>query len=309
MLAVMGQSADRLFSTVNQQLLRVFAAAEASAAAGGGQPPSRGAKYALNVMLQGMNVPSIAAGLTQVRWPLMGHSFQAASKPWLRASPASWACRPLGNVRDVSRWWRLGGWGCLLVGILCVPARRPAAHVPTAGASSSPSPHLALHSFPSPPLPWSLPPPFPFQATLRDSISLLLLRLLDDGGLLHYEEGATLVKAVNVLMLKILEARWGGACAEFGMMRSGRAMRGRCCWDGGRGGVGGSTAWPMAKALLIREAGLGASQGGCQSLRKLHAGGCFQVLQLFFVRCRAPGWVLSSLVLLTSAFVGLPAHL
>lgn len=67
MLAVMGQSADRLFSTVNQQLLRVFAAAEASAAAGGGQPPSRGAKYALNVMLQGMNVPSIAAGLTQVR--------------------------------------------------------------------------------------------------------------------------------------------------------------------------------------------------------------------------------------------------
>lgn len=44
-------------------------------------------------------------------------------------------------------------------------------------------------------------------ATLRTSISLLLLRLLDERGLLHYEEGATLVKAVNVLMLKILECR------------------------------------------------------------------------------------------------------
>ncbi|KAL4854812.1 hypothetical protein ACK3TF_004509 [Chlorella vulgaris] len=108
MHAAMGQSADRLFATINNQLLRVFAAAEATAASGGGQPPCRGAKYALNVMLQGMNVPAIAEGITQ--------------------------------------------------------------------------------------------------ATLRDSVSLLLLRLMDDKGLLHFEEGPTLVKAVNVLMLKFLEA-------------------------------------------------------------------------------------------------------
>lgn len=38
-------------------------------------------------------------------------------------------------------------------------------------------------------------------------MSLLLLRLMDDKGLLHFEEGPTLVKAVNVLMLKFLEAR------------------------------------------------------------------------------------------------------
>ena len=67
MLAVMAQSADRLFATVNAQLLRIFEAAEAAAAGGGeGPPPSRGAKYALNVMLQGMSVPQIATGLTQV---------------------------------------------------------------------------------------------------------------------------------------------------------------------------------------------------------------------------------------------------
>lgn len=52
MLAVMGQSADALFATVNQQLLRIFADAERQAVAGGGAPPSRGAKYALNIMLQ-----------------------------------------------------------------------------------------------------------------------------------------------------------------------------------------------------------------------------------------------------------------
>lgn len=40
---------------------------------------------------------------------------------------------------------------------------------------------------------------------LRDNISLLLMRLLDDKGLLQFEEGPTLVKAVNVLMLKMLE--------------------------------------------------------------------------------------------------------
>ena len=44
--------------------------------------------------------------------------------------------------------------------------------------------------------------------TLRASNCLLLLRLLDDRGLVHFEEGTTLVKAVNVLMLKILETRW-----------------------------------------------------------------------------------------------------
>ncbi|KFM25421.1 Protein MOR1 [Auxenochlorella protothecoides] len=44
------------------------------------------------------------------------------------------------------------------------------------------------------------------QGVLRDTISLLLLRLLDDRSLLRFEEGPTLVKAVNVLMLK---AGWG----------------------------------------------------------------------------------------------------
>lgn len=52
MLAVMGQSADALFVTVNQQLLRIFADAERQAAASEQAPPSRGAKYALNIMLQ-----------------------------------------------------------------------------------------------------------------------------------------------------------------------------------------------------------------------------------------------------------------
>jgi hypothetical protein len=67
MLAVMGQSADQLFSTVNGQVLRIFAASEAAAAITGGQPSSRGGKYALNIMLQGMNVPQIAAGISSVR--------------------------------------------------------------------------------------------------------------------------------------------------------------------------------------------------------------------------------------------------
>ncbi len=52
MLAVMGQSADALFVTVNQQLLRIFVDAERQAAASEQAPPSRGAKYALNIMLQ-----------------------------------------------------------------------------------------------------------------------------------------------------------------------------------------------------------------------------------------------------------------
>lgn len=66
MLAIMNQSADALFSTVNSQLQRIFDTAEARAAAGGGQPASRGAKYALNIMLQGMGVTQIAQGITQV---------------------------------------------------------------------------------------------------------------------------------------------------------------------------------------------------------------------------------------------------
>lgn len=44
------------------------------------------------------------------------------------------------------------------------------------------------------------------QAVLRDVVSLLLMRLLDDRSLLRFEEGPTLIKAVNVLMLKVLEA-------------------------------------------------------------------------------------------------------
>lgn len=66
MLAIMAQSADPLFSTVNQQLLRIFSAAEAAAAADGSQPSSRGAKYALNIMLQvGVGV----GGASQDAWP------------------------------------------------------------------------------------------------------------------------------------------------------------------------------------------------------------------------------------------------
>jgi hypothetical protein len=41
------------------------------------------------------------------------------------------------------------------------------------------------------------------QATLRETISLLLLLLLDERGLVNYEEGSTLMKAINVLMLKV----------------------------------------------------------------------------------------------------------
>jgi cytoskeleton-associated protein 5 len=106
--AVMGDSAARLFAGVHRQLGAIFAAAEAEEAATGAPPSSRGCKYALNVMLQGMGVREVALGLPQ--------------------------------------------------------------------------------------------------ATLRDAVSLLLLRLLEDGGLLRFDEGPTLVRAVNVLMLKMLEA-------------------------------------------------------------------------------------------------------
>jgi hypothetical protein len=85
MHAAMGQSADQLFATINDQLLRVFAAAEATAASGGGQPPCRGAKYALNVMLQGMNVPAIAEGITQVRclWHVCETYLHHQAPAWL----------------------------------------------------------------------------------------------------------------------------------------------------------------------------------------------------------------------------------
>ena len=64
--ALMGTSAERMFATVNSQLLRIFSEAEREGALMGRPPSSRGCKYALNVMLQGMAVPEIARGLPQV---------------------------------------------------------------------------------------------------------------------------------------------------------------------------------------------------------------------------------------------------
>lgn len=107
MRALIGSSAERLFTAVTEQLRRVFAAAKESANAGQ-VPPARGCKYALNVLLQAMGVPEAAKALPQ--------------------------------------------------------------------------------------------------APLRDTVSLLLVKLLNDNSLLIFEEGPTLVKAVNVLMLKMLEA-------------------------------------------------------------------------------------------------------
>lgn len=52
MLAAMAASADTIFSTMSWQLLRILAAAEVVAEAGGIQLPSCGAKYAVNVLLQ-----------------------------------------------------------------------------------------------------------------------------------------------------------------------------------------------------------------------------------------------------------------
>jgi len=61
---VMGSSAERLFNVVLAQLVQIFdeAAEEAEA---GTAPSSRGCKFALNVMLQGMSVEEIAGGLPQ----------------------------------------------------------------------------------------------------------------------------------------------------------------------------------------------------------------------------------------------------
>ena len=107
MRALIGSSAERLFTAVTEQLRRVFTAAKEAADAGQ-VPPARGCKYALNVLLQAMGVPEAAQALPQ--------------------------------------------------------------------------------------------------APLRDTVSLLLVKLLNDNSLLIFEEGPTLVKAVNVLMLKMLEA-------------------------------------------------------------------------------------------------------
>lgn len=41
------------------------------------------------------------------------------------------------------------------------------------------------------------------QGTLRETISLLLLLLLNERGIINYDEGSTLLKAINVLMLKV----------------------------------------------------------------------------------------------------------
>lgn len=72
MLRVMGQSTDLLFATANQQVRRVFSAADAAVGAAG-TPAFHQAKYALSVMLQGMNVPHNAAGLSQVGHTQAGH--------------------------------------------------------------------------------------------------------------------------------------------------------------------------------------------------------------------------------------------
>lgn len=81
-----------------------------------------------------------------------------------------------------------------------------------------PERHLLAAPQPRPlcPLVWLAPLPSPcqvslsqpllpacLQATLRETISLLLLLLLDERGLVNYEEGSTLMKAINVLMLKV----------------------------------------------------------------------------------------------------------
>ncbi len=61
---VMGSSAERLFNLVLAQLGQIFEEA-AKEAESGTAPSSRGCKFALNVMLQGMSVEEIAGGLPQ----------------------------------------------------------------------------------------------------------------------------------------------------------------------------------------------------------------------------------------------------
>jgi cytoskeleton-associated protein 5 len=61
---VMGSSAERLFNVVLAQLGEIFDQA-AKEAESGTAPSSRGCKFALNVMLQGMSVEEIAGGLPQ----------------------------------------------------------------------------------------------------------------------------------------------------------------------------------------------------------------------------------------------------
>jgi hypothetical protein len=206
MLAVMGQSADQLFSTVNGQVLRIFAASEAAAAVTGGQPSSRGGKYALNIMLQGMNVPQIAAGISSVG---------AAAGALLLTS-----CWPaaLLLVPCCCRWCRT--LLCLAHAawlISCQQLHPPAARTNALHPHCSPQ-LLAQYSITLPSPAYTTAASHAVQATLRESVSLLLLKLMEDKSLLRFEEGATLVKAVNVLMLKILEARWVGGWGG-----------GRCC--------------------------------------------------------------------------------
>ena len=61
---VMGSSAERLFGVVIAQLTAIFDEA-ALEAANGQLPSSRGCKFALNVMLQGLSIEEIAGGLPQ----------------------------------------------------------------------------------------------------------------------------------------------------------------------------------------------------------------------------------------------------
>lgn len=76
-----------------------------------------------------------------------------------------------------------------------------------AGLSLSPPWLLRLQAaLPTSPMPTAHAHPMrcaALQATLRETISLLLLLLLDERGLVNYEEGSTLMKAINVLMLKV----------------------------------------------------------------------------------------------------------
>ena len=116
--SVMGASAQQMFAMVNRQLLLIFQQAEEEARLLGTQPQSRGCKYALNVMLQGMAVPEIARGLPQVG--LAG---------WL-------TCWRLGGAAVVgvpSRWrWQCCGCGiddlCHALLMIGHPALQPPAH-------------------------------------------------------------------------------------------------------------------------------------------------------------------------------------
>ena len=107
-LAVMANSADRFFLGICAQLELIFVDAEQQLAMGGEAPGSRGCKFALNALLQGLSIEEVAKSVPQ--------------------------------------------------------------------------------------------------ATLRTAISLLLCSLVDDNGLLTFDQGTTLVRAVNVLIAKMLDS-------------------------------------------------------------------------------------------------------